>query len=379
MSKKTWITVAIGLGLVAVGVWLSGKGYWQEKEKNTFRIGAILSLTGRGAKYGKAAHNGIELAVAEVNSNGGIQGLPVELIVEDSMSESRNAISAYKKLLDFDGVRAVIGPMLSDEVLAVAPVANRRKVLIIAPAAGTDKISEAGPYVFRNRESAMLQSEKIAQLLLREPLPQRIAILYSTTANAVSYKNAFMNALGDERKRIVLDEPFAEGQQSFRAVIAKLKSVSASHVFVPGLAPEIARILVQAREAGIRARWYATAGAFDQELLKIAGPTAEGLVFGVPALNTSDPTSAASQLNKRLLETYQTEVDMCSANAYDAVLMVAMAADKAKVSGRTIRDELESIKDFPGAGGTTTFINPGTVKKPITLMTVKNSEFIALD
>ncbi len=379
MTTRVKVISLFGITAAIVAAVILSVMLWQEKEPDTFRIGAILSLTGRGAKYGKAAHNGIELAVAEINSNGGIQGLPVALVVEDSASESRNAISAYKKMLDVDGVRAVVGPMLSDEVLAVAPAANRRKVLIIAPAAGTDKISEAGPYVFRNRESAMLQSAEIAQLLLREPLPQRIAILYSTTANAVSYKDAFVHALGDERERVVLDESFAEGQQDFRTVIAKLKSVSASHVFVPGLAPEIARILLQAEEAGFRARWYATAGAFDQELLKIAGPAAEGLIFGVPSLNTSDPTSAASRLNKRLLETYKTEVDMCSANAYDAVLMLAMAADKAKASGRSLRDELESIKDFPGAGGTTTFINPGTVIKPITLMTVRDSEFATLN
>jgi branched-chain amino acid transport system substrate-binding protein len=375
MSKKIIVGTVIAALVFAIAYYIYIS---QKSDPRTFKVGAILSLTGRGAKYGKASQQGIEIALKEINNQGGVNGYPIEIIVEDSMSESKSAISAYKKLIDTHRVQAVIGPLLSDEVLAIAPEANRKKVLIIAPAAGSDEISNAGPYVFRNRESAMLQSVEIAQFLSKQPPPKRIAIICSMTANAISYKKAFIEALGDERKQIVLDESFSEGQQDFRTVIAKLNNVLATHVFVPGLAPEIARILMQAKETGIQVQWLATAGAFDPELLKIAGPAAEGLIFGTPTLETEDPVSPASKLNDSLSKAYGTEVDMFSANAYDALLMLTMAANKAKVSGKTIRDELEGVKDFPGAGGRTTFVNPGTVIKPISLKIVKKGKFVSL-
>lgn len=376
MNKKKGVLsfFVIFVVIVACSLFFS-----QESESDTFKIGAILSLTGRGAKYGNDALHGIKIALDEINNKGGINGCQAEVIVEDSMSESKNAISAYKKLIEIHNVKAVIGPILSDEVLAVAPEANRKKVLIIAPAAGSDKISEAGPYVFRNRESAMLQSVEIAKYILKQPSPQRIAIVFSTTANAVSYKDAFLRALGDEQERVVMEEAFAEGQNDFRTIILKLKNESATHVFVPGLAPEIARILVQAREAGLETQWLSTGGANDQRLLEISGLAAEGLIFSTSSLETNDPTSPTSKLNECLQKEYGTKINLVSANSYDAVLMLASAAESAQKNSNSLRDELELIKKFPGAGGETTFVNPGTVIKPIALKVVLNGEFVSLE
>ncbi len=345
------------------------------QKQPSIQIGAILSLTGRGSQYGKASLQGIQVAVDEMNKAGGVHGHKIELIVENSLSEAKNAVASYQKLLDVDKVCAVIGPILSDEVLAVAPEANRRKVLIIAPAAGTDKIATAGPWVFRNRESANLQSVEIADFLLKKQQPLRLGILFSMTANAISYKDALLEALGARKNMVMVQESFAEGQTDFKTILAKLKKANPTHVFVAGLAPEIARVLVQAGETRLDTKWLSTAGAHDQKLLEIAGASAEGLVFGLPVLNAADPASPAGKLDSELKRRFKSSLDMFSANAYDAVHLLARAATLSGSEPDQIRKGLLQIKNFPGAGGNTTFITPGTVIKPITLMQVRNGVF----
>ena len=360
--------------LLAVGIGIVGCRRAQ-KDQPSIKIGAILSLTGRGSQYGKASLQGIQIAVDEVNKAGGIRGRKIDLVVEDSLSEAKNAVTAYQKLLDVNKVVAVIGPILSDEVLAVAPEANRRQVLILAPAAGTDKIATAGPWVFRNRESANLQSVEIAKFLLKQPHPIRVGILYSVTANAISYKDALLEALGSKKDLVVLQESFAEGQTDFKTILTKVKEVSPTYVFVAGLAPEIARVLVQAREVGLETKWLATAGARDKKLLEIAGASAEGLIFGFPELDTTTPGAPGAQLDAKLKERFQTSLDVFSANSYDAVRLIAIAAKSTGTTPDNIRAGLLQVKHFPGAGGTTTFVGPGTVRKPITLMHVNAGSF----
>ncbi|MBN1567629.1 MAG: ABC transporter substrate-binding protein [Acidobacteria bacterium] len=373
MRKKMFLSACAIVFLVIGGI-----ACRRAQKQDGIRIGAILSLTGRGSQYGKASLQGIQIAVDEVNKAGGIQGRKIDLVVEDSLSEAKNAVTAYQKLLDVDKVCAVIGPILSDEVLAVAPEANRRQVLILAPAAGTDKIATAGPWVFRNRESANLQSIAVAKLLLKQPQPPRLGILYSTTANAISYKDALLEALGQEKDLAVIQESFAEGQTDFKTILIKVKVASPSYVFVAGLAPEIARVLVQAREIDLKTKWLSTAGAYDQKLLEIAGASAEGLVFGLPALDISNLASPAGKLDAKLRKQFNSSIDMFSANAYDAIHLIAKAAMASGLEPDLIRSGLLKIKDFPGAGGTTTFVNPGTVIKPIVLMIVHEGKFSAL-
>lgn len=88
----------------------------------------------------------------------------IKVIYEDSLSEPQKAVSAFNKLIEIDKVPVVIGHVLSSEVLACAPIANQRKVLILNTSAGTEDLRKAGNYIFRNRESAYPQAFRIAEL-----------------------------------------------------------------------------------------------------------------------------------------------------------------------------------------------------------------------
>ncbi len=91
------------------------------------QLGAIEILSGPNAAYGDAIKAGLELALAEVNAKGVLNGRKINLIVEDSAANKDQAINAARKLIGRDKVVAIIGPTLSNEMFAVGPVANERQ------------------------------------------------------------------------------------------------------------------------------------------------------------------------------------------------------------------------------------------------------------
>lgn len=163
---KRYIAAARALLVVIAVMALAACGK-RNQSPNEYRIGAVLALTDRGASYGNRARMGMELAAAELNAQPEFKNHPIVLKIEDSRSSAKDALSAFQKLIDLDHVPVAIGFVLSDEVLTCAPIANDRKIVLLTTAAGSDKIKDAGDYIFRNRESGSLQAEVIARACVR--------------------------------------------------------------------------------------------------------------------------------------------------------------------------------------------------------------------
>ncbi|RKZ20523.1 hypothetical protein DRQ23_08955 [bacterium] len=174
---KRWIWVLVGIVVIAVvvGILVYPK---KTKEPEVIKIGAILVLTGPDAKAGQSAREGIELAVNEINSAGGIKGNLLEIVYEDDAGDPAKAVSAAKKLIDIDKVPAVIGPMWSSSVLAVAPIAEKKKVVILSPTASAPSITKAGDYIFRNTYSDVFEGTKAAEFAYKKLGLKQAAVTY---------------------------------------------------------------------------------------------------------------------------------------------------------------------------------------------------------
>lgn len=163
------------------------------KEEKEFKVGVVLSLTGRGATYGERALRGMQLAVDELNRTEDFQKKPIVLLIEDSNSSAQQSLSAFRKLIEVNQISVAVGFVLSDEVLTCAPLANEKKVVLLTTAAGSDEIKNAGDYIFRNRESASFQTEAIAKVCIENFGFKDVAILHSNSANGLSYARNFQS------------------------------------------------------------------------------------------------------------------------------------------------------------------------------------------
>ena len=114
-----------------------------------FVIGAMDALTGVAESYGNPLHRAKLLAVEEINAAGGIDGRELKLVVEDSKCAAQDAITAYNKLTDVDGVRIILGTTCSSSMLGAAPLAEKEGVVLLSASATSPDIASAGDYIFR--------------------------------------------------------------------------------------------------------------------------------------------------------------------------------------------------------------------------------------
>ena len=146
MSRLLSTVGAIALGSFVGGSLLATPVMAQQ----TVTVGAIEILSGPSAAYGTAIKGGLELAMDEINAAGGVLGgKKITLIIEDSAGNKDQAVNAARKLIGRDKVPVVIGPTLSNEMFAVGPVTNDRKVVTVGTSTTAKGITEIGPYIFR--------------------------------------------------------------------------------------------------------------------------------------------------------------------------------------------------------------------------------------
>src|SRR3989344_2049601 len=145
--------IIVGIIVLAVVVWGGVKlfGTKEEKTKETIKIGAALSLTGKAAYYGEQTKNGLELAIEKIKEEN--YPFELELIYEDTQSDATPAVSAINKLIDIDKVKLIIGPIRSSDVLAAAPIAEKNRVVLFITVASTDEITQAADDIFPKREN----------------------------------------------------------------------------------------------------------------------------------------------------------------------------------------------------------------------------------
>ena len=112
----------------------------------TVRLGAILPLTGPGAVIGTQQQRGIQLAVEQINAKGGVLGNPIEVIFEDNQAKPDQSVLSFNKLVDLQHVPMIFSAY-SGPTLAMAPLATRKKILLVNGGAQADKLADASPYL----------------------------------------------------------------------------------------------------------------------------------------------------------------------------------------------------------------------------------------
>src|SRR5260221_2357637 len=268
------------------------------QRSNEVTIGSVLALTGSASVWGQNTRNGMELALQEVNSAGGIDGKKIRIVYEDSRSEPKSAVDALQKVISADRVPVVIGDIASSNVLAMAPVAEKVKVVLISPGASNPELSFSGEYIYRNFPSDALEGKVDADYAHGQ--------LGWKTIGVINVKNAYGEGVSRVSKQsfaalggqVVLDDSFEQGAIDFRSLVTKLKNTTTDGTFLAGYPDEMAKLLIQAKEVGVKTRFLSTQAFDDPQVLKIAGHAADGVVFSTPAPPSEpDPIVAAFRQN----------------------------------------------------------------------------------
>lgn len=374
MSRKT-ITVTVVALIVLV---LGGVLVWRSiapRVPKEFKIGVLTPLTGGEANYGRSTKRGIDLAIDEINARQGAGRIQFRAIYEDDQMNPTAATSAIQKLISADKVPVILGPFGSTVVLAVAPIAERNKTVLISASATADAIADAGDYIFRVVPPNKRQAQDAANFVWNKLKLKRASILYLNNDYGVSLREAFepaFKALGGE---ILSVDSFQSGATDFRAQLARLKQVNPEVVFFPDHYKETAIILRQAKELGVKAVFIGGDGAVTDDLIKLAGPAAEGAYFANMAMDFESPDAHVKAFIADFHKKYNEDPDVYSVYAYEAMQIVARAVLEGGYSADGIKNFLYKMTPFDGVTGRTKFDSRGEVDKAFAIFKVVGGRF----
>ena len=298
-----------------------------EEEKGPFRIGVMESVTGAGETYGTVAVQSKQLAVDEINEAGGINGRMLELIVEDSKCNAQDAITAYNKLTDVDGVKIILGTSCSGAMLGAAPLAEKEGVVMFSGLATNPDIAEAGDYIFRTSLSDATVGVDTGNVLWADGV-RNLATINESTDYAEGVRRTTTAQFEKLGGQIVAAESYPTDTTDFRTQLSKLLNANPDAVHVASQAEASGgTILKQLRELGYDGPIYADVVPIGTTALEIAGEAATGVKAITPDL---DPANAKAQ---EVLAAFKEKYDYVTlpwflGSAYDNIYITAECLKK---------------------------------------------------
>jgi branched-chain amino acid transport system substrate-binding protein len=327
------------------------------------KVGVIAPLTGSSAYVGQEMLKGIELAADDYPN--------IELMVEDSQSDNRQAIAAYRKL-QAQGARIIIGSASSGETLAIAPLAEQDRVILLNPVAGSDKIADAGDYVFRIRETARTHGRLMAEYAISKGC-RRVAVISLNAENGISYTEAFRKRFEELGGSVVAVEMYEKGDHDMSTQVLKARAKNPDVVYLPGLADGIGESVIAIREAKWNVTILSNPGMEDQLFFRTAGDLGEGVVITSPF----DPERAeiAEYQQKLQVRFGNRSESFFTANGYDAAALIAKAAQRCSDNTGCIKAQLYATRNYTGVSGTFSFDEKGEVQRELILKQVRGRKF----
>jgi len=339
------------------------------------RIGCITPLTGDGATYGAATKRGLDLAAGGINADAGVDGKRIEIVYEDDQMDPRTATNAIQKLISIDKVPVIIGAFGSSITLAIAPIAEKNKVVLFSASSTADAIKDAGDYIFRNVPPNHAQGKTAAEFVLIYLKATTASILRMNNDYGVSLTDAFAGSFETGGGKVLSIDSYNPGATDFRAQLTKIRSVRPEIVFFPGHYQESGLILKQAKELGVNATFVGGDGSYSPDLVQIAGRAAEGSYYTLMAMGYGTSDQEIAKFTTAFKKAYGQDPDVYSAYAYDALMMIAKAIQIGGYSGPGVKSALYAIKGFKGVTGITQFDSYGEVDKPFGVYEVKGGKF----
>jgi len=374
------MVVAMMFSMAACG---GDGGSGDEGGATEFIIGGIGPTTGAAATYGEAVKNGAELAVAEINAAGGINGAQVKFVWQDDEHDAEKSVNAYNALKD-DGIQMLMGTVTSAPCTAVVAKTAEDNMFQLTPS-GSAVDSIKGDHAFRVCFSDPNQGVGSADYMADNFAGKKVAVIYN--ASDVYSSGIYEKFAAQAQTRGVEVQAFTKDSATdFTVQLGKVKESGAEIVFLPIYYQEAALILTQAEKAGLDVQFFGCDG-LDGVIAQLGDDAA--LAEGVMLL-TPFAADAADEKTQTFTAAYTAAYNglipnQFAADAYDAMYIIKAAAEKAGITpDMSVSDICEAMKPamtqitVDGVTGEMTWSADGEPTKSPKAMIIKNGSYAAL-
>ena len=318
----------------------------------TVRIGII-----QPSGYYTSFTNGAKLAQKQVNDNGGVLGIDIEILVRDNQGSrpvpnAEESVQIAKTLIQQEDVLAILGPIFSNNSIQVAPVVQQLGRPMISGSAGND-VTSAGDFVFLVVPPTSIQAGATAEFAYD------ISELNAKTAATIfhidsEYTETLVQAFEDKFQelggKIVASETYQIGDQKFDTQLTNVQAVSPDVLYIAGVLPDVLFVTAQAKEMGIEATFLGT-GSWDERLKLFStldnNEPLEGSYF---ATNFNPDLEYAEKFVIDYESMFNEQPDSTAASGYDAMSILANAIERAQTLNPTIiKHEIANTANYQGA------------------------------
>ncbi len=288
-----------------------------------FVIGALDSLTGVGESYGVPLSQSKLLAVEEINAAGGINGRMIRLVIEDSKCTANDAIIAFRRLVDVEDVKIILGATCSGGTLGVAPLAEKEGIILFSPSSTSPDITTAGDYIFRTALNSSNMGVDLANTIWTDGISEIVTITESTDY-VEGVRRTAVTQFEELGGTVLASERYSSDVIDFRSSLTRLLAENPGALLLAAQGEASGGAIVkQARELGYEGPIYTEVVPTAPEALSIAGEAATGMKAVVPNPDLS------TDIGMMFLENYKARYNGSApwpwfqGSAYDDVYIAA--------------------------------------------------------
>lgn len=331
------------------------------KQTGPIKVGFLGALSGDLASLGDEAKKSTELAVKEINANGGIDGRNIEVVYEDGKCSGTDATSATKKLVEIDKVKIIFGGTCSSETLAAVPITESSKTLLFTSWALSPKITPNNKFVFRNAPSDTSGAKAVADLAYKNGI-RKISIITENIDYSLGFEPVFIEEFKSLGGQVVDKESFNTDNKDLRSIVSKILINQPDAILINAQGSNTGVIAKALRDFGNRKPLYGNVYFSDANVLKNYGSYLENGYTSEPAdldSNNAKVVNFVSSYEKSFGS--KPQYLFWAAASYDAVNIFAEAVKKVGYDSVKIKDYIHNMKEYDGVLGKYSFDKNGDV------------------
>lgn len=348
------------------------------QQSGTVNIGVIYPKTGQYAEYGKLFKQGFDLAVAQVNKDGGVQGKKLGLKYYDTQSDAKQDAAVAPKIASDQSIIAVVGDYASPASSAASPTFQQAGLVHYGFNNSASTFTDTGDHVWTPQIGQDVYQKANADIVAKHA--KKISVVYLENDWGKQAYQYFKEEAEKQGVDIVYESSYLADSTDLSPILIPARDAKPEAIVDIGYGPDGALVLNTLRDKlGYTGEFFG--GQETEEFLSLAGKNAEGTIItgSFSAEGTKD--KKAQQFVKAFKAKYGTTPGNFEVTAYQAIIDLSYAANKEGATREGIQKGLQTITDFPlyqGDGGTFKF-NQKTRRadniKPI-LLIVKNGKFV---
>lgn len=333
-----------------------------DNEGETLKIGVVAPLTGTNKLVGEYTKNGVEMAVDEINSSGGVLGKQIEIVYGDEVDSLQNSVNATTMLLSDDSIVGIVGTMYSQYSIAVMPEVEAAGVPYFASGSSSGIPNENNPYTWQVRPVDTFQGITMADFAVNTLDMKNPAIMYSTQSTFASLSEQTQKALQDEGLEITDANLFGfpEEETNYAPYFAQILAGDYDGIIALSNQMPAALIMQQAEIAGVDPEKIPCLGStsYCSNVAITNGGSSSNGWYSIADWIPGGFTEAGAEFEDRYQEKYNSQSDLPSVEYYDAVYLIKEACEKSGSTDReAINEALKEIKNYPGAISTFSYFD----------------------